>query len=94
LIEGRTVTANVVNHIRPHRGDWNLFRDPDNLQSLCKFHHDSEAQSQDVRGYGSRIGENGWPLDTRHPASVTIGEVRYIQPMFKPPRMKKDKKLS
>jgi 5-methylcytosine-specific restriction enzyme A len=80
LVEGNTTPANVVNHVRPHRGDWALFSDPANLQSLCKYHHDSEAQSQDIRGYGTRIADDGWPTDTRHPVTIKRGEVRYIQP--------------
>lgn len=39
--------AAVVDHIRPFRGDWSLFVDPENHQSLCKFHHDQKtAQEQ------------------------------------------------
>lgn len=41
--EGRRVRATVVDHIRPHRGDWGLFTDPDNLQSLCKSCHDRKT---------------------------------------------------
>ena len=59
--------ATVVNHRVAHRGQWTLFKDSDNWQSLCKSCHDSEAQSQDVRGYTNRIGNDGWPLDDRHP---------------------------
>lgn len=53
--------ATVVDHIKPHRGDENLFYKSDNLQSLCKRCHDSEKQriekggmakkSFDVSGY-------------------------------------------
>lgn len=25
----------VVDHVKPHRGNWSLFRDPENLQCLC-----------------------------------------------------------
>lgn len=35
--------ATVVDHIRPFRGDWSLFIDSDNHQSLCKFHHDQKT---------------------------------------------------
>ena len=35
--------ATVVDHIRPHRGDWALFVDPANHQSLCKRHHDQKT---------------------------------------------------
>lgn len=35
--------ATVVDHVRPHRGDWALFVDPANHQSLCKHHHDQKT---------------------------------------------------
>lgn len=39
--------ATVVDHIVPHCGDWDVFTDPDDLQSLCKRHHDIKtAQEQ------------------------------------------------
>lgn len=47
---GRRVRASVVDHITPHRGDWSLFTDESNLQSLCKYHHDQKTareQAQD-----------------------------------------------
>lgn len=36
--------AEVVDHIKPHKGDMDLFKDPDNLQSLCKKCHDKYKQ--------------------------------------------------
>lgn len=41
---GKQVCATVVDHIRPHRGDRELFFDPNNRQSLCKYCHDSWKQ--------------------------------------------------
>lgn len=39
--------ATVVDHVVPHCGDWDVFIDPDDLQSLCKRHHDIKtAQEQ------------------------------------------------
>lgn len=35
--------ATVVDHIVPHRGDWAMFIDPANHQSLCKNHHDRKT---------------------------------------------------
>lgn len=35
--------AAVVDHIRPFRGDWALFLDPANHQSLCKACHDRKT---------------------------------------------------
>ena len=40
---GRYTAATVVDHIIPHRGDQKLFWDPDNWQSLCKYHHDQKT---------------------------------------------------
>ena len=37
--KGLRTPATVADHIRPHRGDWVLFCDPGNLQSLCDHHH-------------------------------------------------------
>jgi len=40
----------VVHHKIPHRGDERLFWQMDNLTSVSKAWHDSEAQSQERRG--------------------------------------------
>ncbi len=65
--DGKYVEAKVVNHIIPHRGDWRLFISIDNLESLCKACHDSEVQSEERVGFSKRIGNDGWPVDERHP---------------------------
>ncbi len=38
---GRTVAAELVDHIVPHRGDMELFWDEDNWQSSCNWHHNA-----------------------------------------------------
>lgn len=38
--------ATVVDHVRPHRGDWGRFVDPRNHQSLCKRHHDQKTAQE------------------------------------------------
>ena len=43
---GNRVRATVVDHVIPHEGDWKLFSDPTNLQSLCKFHHDRKTAAE------------------------------------------------
>lgn len=43
---GRRVRATVVDHIVPHRGDWALFTDSANLQSLCKQCHDRKTMRE------------------------------------------------
>ena len=42
---GRRTPATDVDHIRPHRGDWALFTDRDNLQSLCHACHSRKTMS-------------------------------------------------
>ena len=44
---GRLTPANVVDHIRPHRGNADLFWNPDNWQPLCQPCHDSIKQRED-----------------------------------------------
>ena len=41
--KGIRTRATIVDHIRPHRGDWSTFTDETNLQSLCKYHHDQKT---------------------------------------------------
>jgi 5-methylcytosine-specific restriction endonuclease McrA len=61
--------ADVVDHITPHRGDYTLFIDPTNLQSMAKSCHDSRKQSQEKGGAGFLRGcdSTGQPLDKSHP---------------------------
>jgi len=40
----------VVDHIRPHRGDPDLFWDEDNLQAVSKDYHDRVKQSIERQG--------------------------------------------
>lgn len=40
---GLRTRATVVDHVKPFRGDWTLFTDPANRQSLCKHHHDQKT---------------------------------------------------
>lgn len=46
--DGDTVEATTVNHIGGHGNDWHRFIDGP-FESLCKWHHDSEAQSEERR---------------------------------------------
>jgi hypothetical protein len=52
-----------VDHKIPHRGDETLFFDADNLQSLCKLHHDSSKQREEKRGAVIGCNATGAPLD-------------------------------
>jgi len=38
-MEGRTVVASYVDHVRPHSGQWLVFIKYENTQSLCSHHH-------------------------------------------------------
>jgi 5-methylcytosine-specific restriction protein A len=42
----------VANHKIPHRGDWDLFWDIDNLETVSKAVHDSEIQKQEKASLG------------------------------------------
>jgi len=41
--EGRITPAEVVDHIIPHRGNYELFWDEDNWQSLFTYHHNKKS---------------------------------------------------
>ena len=65
--KGQKVLANVVDHIKPHRGDPRLFWNPANLQSMTKHCHDKYKQSQERGGAGFQgCNEQGDPLDPDH----------------------------
>ena len=42
---GRAASTDL-DHIMPHRGDVNLFWDPDNMQALCKQCHDAKTANE------------------------------------------------
>jgi len=68
LTGGRSdVRSAVVHHLSPHKGNLKLFYDPDNLQSVCWSCHSGDIQSEEVKGYDSSIGVDGWPVDPAHP---------------------------
>ncbi len=45
----RITPATVVDHIKPHKGDADLFFDVSNLQPLCKSCHDRKTAKEDGR---------------------------------------------
>ncbi|SKC57898.1 5-methylcytosine-specific restriction enzyme A [Maledivibacter halophilus] len=49
LKKNRITPATVVDHIKPHKGNENLFYDFNNLQSLCKSCHDRKTAKEDGR---------------------------------------------
>jgi 5-methylcytosine-specific restriction enzyme A len=50
-LEGRTVTASHVDHIKPHLGQWLLFIKYENTQSLCSHHHHALKQRGRPHGH-------------------------------------------
>jgi 5-methylcytosine-specific restriction protein A len=53
--------ATVADHIIPHKGDWALFFDAGNIQSLCSSCHNSVKQRIEL-GTLNPIGVDGWPV--------------------------------
>ncbi len=51
LDKGDVTQASVVDHIKPHRGDKDLFWDRDNWQPLCKPCHDRKTATEDGGGF-------------------------------------------
>lgn len=47
---GLRIPATDVDHIVPHRGDWSLFVDSDNLQSLCHSCHSRKTALEVLTG--------------------------------------------
>jgi 5-methylcytosine-specific restriction protein A len=64
--QGHITIATVVDHVRDHKGNEELFFDPANLQSLCKPHHDTTKQRQERRGYVIGTDASGRPIDAQH----------------------------
>lgn len=64
---GRVTLATVVDHIKPHRGDPELFWDEDNWQGLCKPCHDGAKQELERTGTIRGCDVRGVPLDPNHP---------------------------
>ena len=68
LAQNRITPATIADHHPLHKGDWNKFRlGP--LQSLCHDCHKGKWAS-DRHGYSSAIGDDGFPIDPRHPFNV------------------------
>lgn len=52
---GEVAAATVVDHIKPHKGDKDLFWDRSNWQALCKTCHDIKTATEDG-GFGRAHG--------------------------------------
>lgn len=48
-MKGKRVYATDVDHIKPHRGDWLLFTDRNNLQSLCHRCHSQKTWAETLQ---------------------------------------------
>jgi len=64
--QGRVTIANIVDHIKPHKGDEILFYKPSNLQSMCKQHHDSTKAREEHSGVTLGGDKQGIPIDPSH----------------------------
>ncbi len=83
LEQGRTTAATVVDLITAHRGDLDLFHDPENLQPLCKPCHDRHAQRRDKGGDVRAIGVDGWPVGgiaISKPRNDPFAGIRWMEP--------------
>lgn len=69
----RLAPSTQVDHILPHRGDQELFLDPDNLMAMCHSCHARKTLLRDG-GFGKTpsdrplpgTGVDGWPIDSTH----------------------------
>lgn len=69
LQDGLVVAATVADHIKPHQGNaWEFWNGK--LQSLCKYCHDNRKSEIEQLGYETTIGEDGYPIDPKHPSRL------------------------
>jgi hypothetical protein len=68
VAQGRITKATVADHVERHNGDADKFWFGD-LQSLCDEHHSATKQAEELRGFSTATGEDGWPIDPKHPAN-------------------------
>ena len=59
---GKVVAANVVDHIEPHKGDYNLFWNKSNHQPLCTTCHQSTKQIIENCKDLKVTGADGWTI--------------------------------
>ena len=55
--------ATTVDHTSPHKGDLDLFHDPENLQSLCKPCHDRDKAAIERGQAVTYYGVDGYPIE-------------------------------
>lgn len=66
LRSGFIKEAEVVDHIKPHKGNRGLFFKKSNLRSLCWSCHSATKQQEENNGYASGADENGDPFINSH----------------------------
>lgn len=61
---GVITAATVAHHIRAHKGDAELFFDPNNLASSCADCHDIDEQRIERGGKARQaVAPDGWPIE-------------------------------
>jgi 5-methylcytosine-specific restriction endonuclease McrA len=63
---GQETLATVVDHIRPHRGDMELFWDRENVQGLCASCHSGVKRVKEHHEVSQACDINGFPIDAEH----------------------------
>jgi 5-methylcytosine-specific restriction protein A len=66
----QVTAATVVDHRVPHKGDLDLFYDPNNYQSLCAPCHDGAKSREESIGYSDAFDVDGYPIDAKHPVNA------------------------
>lgn len=65
--QGRTTEAAIVDHIKAHKGDEQLFFAESNWQPLCRDCHDRVKQREELGQLVQGAGVDGIPIDANHP---------------------------
>jgi Restriction endonuclease len=71
--QGRTTAAAVVDHIKAHKGNEQLFFDVTNWQALCRDCHDRVKQGEEHGRLMPGAGLDGLPIDASHPWNAGPG---------------------
>lgn len=67
---GVVTPATLVDHIKPHNGDLDLFWDQSNWQPLCRTHHDATKRREDHQGIAIGCTIDGVALGASHWSKV------------------------
>lgn len=79
LAKGIPEVATIADHVTPHEGNPDSFYFG-SLQSLCKPCHDGRKKREELHGYQSDVGLDGWPTDPRHPSNIARPSVTPAKP--------------